>query len=232
MSQFDESKHNRATDGKFANKVHAEAEGISLEGEPGVGARDDSDRMDEMEGFVMDAVERISGDGDTHPETVNELLKAAYDMGRRHRNEETVADAGLGESDGVVYPTKPLNVRESLAAADEDGFLTAVVEVDQGAYENALAYGGLDEALDFVAEHATVIPAYDCSYDVIGGGEGTLQIKYTSDVREGAAAFEMDEDDDEDATYPYEDWQHEVSNGDTRRSYEDWVVAQREANQD
>ena len=30
MSQFDESKHNRATDGKFANKPHAEADGISL----------------------------------------------------------------------------------------------------------------------------------------------------------------------------------------------------------
>ena len=34
MGQFDESKHNRHSDGKFANKVHAEAEGISLEGEP------------------------------------------------------------------------------------------------------------------------------------------------------------------------------------------------------
>ena len=32
MSQFDESKHNRATDGKFANKPHAEAAGVSLEG--------------------------------------------------------------------------------------------------------------------------------------------------------------------------------------------------------
>ena len=32
MTQFDESKHNRATDGKFTNKPHAEAEGVSLGG--------------------------------------------------------------------------------------------------------------------------------------------------------------------------------------------------------
>ena len=30
MSQFDEAKHNRHADGKFANKVHAEASGVSL----------------------------------------------------------------------------------------------------------------------------------------------------------------------------------------------------------
>ena len=30
MTAFDESKHNRATDGKFANKPHAEADGVNL----------------------------------------------------------------------------------------------------------------------------------------------------------------------------------------------------------
>ena len=30
MSQFDESKHNRHSDGKFANKPHAEADGVTL----------------------------------------------------------------------------------------------------------------------------------------------------------------------------------------------------------
>ena len=33
MSQFDETKHNRAQDGKFANKPHSEAEGVALQAE-------------------------------------------------------------------------------------------------------------------------------------------------------------------------------------------------------
>ena len=30
MTQFDEAKHNRASDGKFANKPHAEADSVNL----------------------------------------------------------------------------------------------------------------------------------------------------------------------------------------------------------
>ena len=33
MTTFDESKHNRHSDGKFANKPHAEAEGVTLDGD-------------------------------------------------------------------------------------------------------------------------------------------------------------------------------------------------------
>lgn len=33
---------------------------------------------------------------------------------------------------------------------------------------------------------------------------------------------------DDDPTYPFEDWQLEVRNNDTRQSYEEWLVSQRE----
>jgi hypothetical protein len=32
----------------------------------------------------------------------------------------------------------------------------------------------------------------------------------------------------EDEDYPLKDWQYEVANGDTRRGYEDWVIAKKE----
>lgn len=32
-----------------------------------------------------------------------------------------------------------------------------------------------------------------------------------------------------DCQFPIEDWQYEVANGDTRRGYEDWLAAKRDA---
>ena len=265
MSQFDESKHNRHSDGKFTYKPHAEAEGIGLTPPPppattstsGFGEFPDPQAPGTRENiarFIKAAGMDIGGtvideqnDGtyavyldppnhqslgltspmdadmaDVYQQSVNlmgdypnkdwfnfssegvsdpkelQAIQDRVDDDERYFQRKARDIVALGLAKGTVYPTKPLTVKESLAAADKNGFLTAVVKVDQGELQNVLEARGFDESLDFIAEHATTVPPYDCSYDIIGGdGRGTLQVKYTSDVNEAVAAFDLDEDEDE-----------------------------------
>ena len=66
MSQFDESKHNRATDGKFAHKPHSEADGVSLTPKTRGGKRSKEqrrqyamERAEKMRGQIEDEVEKL-----------------------------------------------------------------------------------------------------------------------------------------------------------------------------
>ena len=66
MSQFDESKHNRHADGKFANKVHAEADGVALA--PGGYDPNAPATVDRLQKFMEDNDLLHGNADDVHPQ--------------------------------------------------------------------------------------------------------------------------------------------------------------------
>ena len=128
MTQFDEAKHNRASDGKFANKPHAEADSVNLATQGSVAPPTIPANLEAV-GFNL---ERATGT----------YLGVALES-NRERLEEKAEEKGV-EPFFLVYDFDARS--EAKAASDLAEFLTANAEdvetavTEHGASERDVAY--------------------------------------------------------------------------------------------
>lgn len=100
-----------------------------------------------------------------------------------HRRARDLVEKGFGK--GTVYPDAPLTAKQSLVAARDDGFLSAIVQVSQSELTNTLTQDGKGAALALVAGKATEIPPVEADYEIVGGHQRLLDVKYTANMVEG-----------------------------------------------